>query len=514
MSQTEERAATPQHGAESGPASALLQPEEHVLSTLESDGSRRWITPRLAKGRFWHRRRIVAYALLALYSALPWIRIGGEPAILLDIAQRRFVLFGGTFLPTDTVMLALAVLTIFLGIFFVTAIFGRVWCGWACPQTVYMEFVFRPIERLFTGKSGVGGRPRSKLAGWRRVAMYAVYLVICLHLAQTFVAYFVGVENVQHWIWQSPAAHPIAFAVVVALTVMMMIDFAFWREQLCIIGCPYGRLQSVLLDRNSLIVSYDTPRGEPRGHVRKSRAPDAERELGDCVDCGMCVAVCPTGIDIRNGLQLECIHCTQCADACDHVMDKVGRPTGLIRYSSQSAIDGESSRIVRPRVVIYLTLIVALTALLVGSIAGKPQADVTLLRSLGSPFVFLGDEATGTSRVQNTMRLKIRNRTEDRRSYLVDLLEPQDPRVVLEPVAISLAAGESLIEPLLIVADRDVFADGPVEARVAVTDDTGWAIEKTWKLLGPRQAKTRGENDTESTDRNPVGAHPEPDTNR
>ncbi len=471
-----------------GPSGALLRPEEHVLSTLESDGSRHWLHPRLAKGKFWKRRRIVAYFLIALYSSLPWIRIGGDPAILLDIPRRRFVFFGGHFLPTDTLLLALTVLTIFLSIFFLTAVLGRVWCGWACPQTVYMEFVFRPLERLFSGRAGVGGTPREKPAGWRKVAMYATYFVICLHLCQTFVSYFVGVENVRHWIWESPVDHPVAFGVVAFLTFMMMVDFAYWREQLCIIGCPYGRLQSVLLDRSSVIVSYDPGRGEPRGKIRKREANASEAKQGDCVDCGLCVQVCPTGIDIRKGLQLECVHCTQCIDACDHVMGKVGREPGLIRYSSQAAIDGEATRIVRPRVVLYMVLILLLSSLLIGMLASKPQADVTLLRSLGMPFVL--DEA---GLVQNTMRLKLRNRTDQLRSYRIEVVEPVDERLTPLSLRIDLRPGDVVVEPLAILARAELYADGPVDAMVRVTDDTGWTQTKTWKLLGPRLAKEKHE---------------------
>ena len=284
----------------------VLNPEERVLSTLDHDGRRRWIYPRLAQGVFWHWRRVVAYALIAVYALLPFVTIGGKPAILLDLANREFTFFGFTFLPTDTVLLAIFVVTVFLFIFFLTAIAGRVWCGWACPQTVYMEFVFRPLERLFTGTVGRGAKPKKDVPPWRIVAMYATYFVICLHLANMFLAYFVGVDKLHHWIWTStPFQHPAPFAVVAVITGLMMFDFCYWREQLCIIGCPYGRFQSVMLDRSSAIIGYDEQRGEPRGKGRDREA----KGLGSCVDCHLCVDVCPTGIDIREGLQLECIGC-------------------------------------------------------------------------------------------------------------------------------------------------------------------------------------------------------------
>ncbi|MEZ6016494.1 MAG: cytochrome c oxidase accessory protein CcoG [Planctomycetota bacterium] len=471
----------------SGNPSALLPPEEHVLSTLESDGSRRWLHPRLAKGRLWQRRRIVAYTLVLIYSGLPWIKIDGAPAFLLDLPSRKFVLFGATFLPTDTVLLALTVLIGFLSIFFVTAIFGRVWCGWACPQTVYMEFLFRPIERLLTGRAGVGGAPRKSIAGWRKLAMYAIYLVLALHLAQTFIAYFVGVDAVRHWMWSSPAAHVAPFLIVIALTVLMMIDFAYWREQLCIIGCPYGRFQSVLLDRNSKIVTYVPGRGEPRAPMHKSQSAEdrAKAGLGSCVDCKMCVHVCPTGIDIRNGLQLECVNCTQCIDACDAIMDATHQPRGLVRFSSQAAVEGEPTRVLRPRIAIYGALILGLSVLLATLVSDRPAADVTLMRSLGRPFIALEG-----GMVENTMRVKLTNRTEAPRTYTFSATtaqgltldaHTQGAQVVLEP-------GKTFTEPLHVIAPQSAFVHGRIDATLNVTDDQGWSAAKPCILLGPTGA--------------------------
>lgn len=461
------------------PESPLLQPEKHVLSTLEADGSRRWLRPKLSKGAMWKRRRVVAYLLLAVYSGLPWLKIAGKPAVLIDLPGRELTLFGMSFLATDTVILALAVLVGFLSIFFMTALFGRVWCGWACPQTVYMEFVFRPIERLFMGTKGKGGKPK-KVAPWRTGAMYATYFVICLHLAQTFMAYFVGAENIRQWVWSSPLEHPASFTIVAALTVAMMIDFAFWREQLCIIGCPYGRLQSVLLDRSSTIVAYDEGRGEPRAPLRKSDGGSFENR-GSCVDCSMCVQVCPTGIDIRQGLQMECIHCTQCADACDDIMERTNQPKGLIRYTSQAALEGEQQGLLRPRVVIYGSLISGLSILLLGLVAHVPHADVTLLRSLGQPY---GLSPAGD--VQNTMRLKIHNRTDANRTYYVEPVAPVALRLTEETrSSFSLDSGETVTEPMRLVLPRDAFRSGRVPATLRVTDDEGWTVDKKWTLIGP-----------------------------
>ncbi|HEX6986500.1 MAG TPA: cytochrome c oxidase accessory protein CcoG, partial [Planctomycetaceae bacterium] len=386
-------------------ATAILQTEEQVLSTLERDGRRRWLVPRLSPGRFWKARRTVAYGLIALFVALPYVRIGGKPSVLLDLPARRFTLFGFTFLPTDTALLALFLLGAFLTIFLLTALVGRVWCGWGCPQTVYLEFVFRPIERLFDGTRGRGGKPPRPAAGWRTAAKWACYLVVSMLLAHVFLAYFVGVERLAVWVRQSPFEHPLPFLVMAATTGLMLFDFAWFREQTCTIACPYGRLQSVLLDRRSLIVAYDTSRGEPRGKLRKGLpiVPDQ----GDCVDCGACVRTCPTGIDIRNGLQMECVSCTQCVDACDEIMDRVGKPRGLIRYSCQAAIDGEPRGKVRARVVLYPLALAGVAAAFFALLLGRDSFDATLLRNLGSPFTVAADGG-----VQNSLRIKVVNRAD------------------------------------------------------------------------------------------------------
>jgi len=466
------------------PNSALLEPEDRVLSTLEHDGSRRWLHPRLAHGRFLKGRRIVAYALIAIFTLLPYIPINGKPAILLDILRREFTFFGFTFLPTDTLLLAVFMLALFMTIFFVTAMFGRVWCGWACPQTVYLEFVYRPIERLFTGRKGVGGKPAKDVPGWRRAAMYAAYLAVSLYLAHTFLSYFVGVANLRHWIFGSPLDHPIAFAVVMAVTGLMMFDFAFWREQLCIIGCPYGRFQSVMLDRQSLIIGYDEQRGEPRGKLRGRKKDvalpiaQASASEGDCIDCTMCVQVCPTGIDIRDGLQLECVGCAQCIDACDSIMAKIGKPLGLIRYSSQAAIDGKKPRLIRPRTVIYPAIILGLATLFVVLLVNKPTSNITVLREKGLPAIVADD-----GRVWNTMRVKIVNRTDAARTYTLAVAEPAGVDVQTADRAIVVESGAMFTEPFRLIADPASFRAGRLPVTLRITDDLGTAYDEPALLL-------------------------------
>jgi cytochrome c oxidase accessory protein FixG len=476
---------------------SLLDPESRVLSTLNNDGTRRWICPRPSDGRFVRRRRVVAWGLIGLFTVLPHLRHDGRPLFLLDIVRREFTLFGKVFLPTDTLLLALLLLIVFLTIFLVTALFGRVWCGWACPQTVYMEFVYRPIERLFEGAPGK--RKPTRMPGLRKAAKFGVYLLVSAFLAHTFLAYFVGTDALRTWITGSPHEHPAAFLVMAATTGLMLFDFGYFREQVCVVACPYARLQSALLDRDSLIVTYDRRRGEPRGKVRRGKPPGVSGSpgtvaaagsvislpqlegAGDCVDCTLCVQTCPTGIDIRDGLQLECIGCAQCIDACDAVMEKIGRPKGLIRYSSQRAVEEGRSRLVRARVVIYPVILVVLGVLFAVVLSGKGRAEFILLRERGLPFNTLASGA-----IANQMRVRLTNRTAEPAAYTIELVD--EPALTLQADAnpVSVEPGEQVSQRVLITADPSYFDVSPKTVTVRVSDGAGFSEEKRFVIHGPR----------------------------
>jgi cytochrome c oxidase accessory protein FixG len=452
-----------------------------VLSTLNKDGSRRWLTPSLSPGRFLRRRRGVAYALLVLYNALPWIPIAGKPAILLDLPRREFTFFGTTFLPTDTLLLMLFMAGVFVTIFLLTALFGRLWCGWACPQTVYMEYVYRPIERLFDGAPDARGRVKGQKSPVRRVLKYAVFFVISLHLAHTFLAYFVGVENLLDWTWQSPFEHPTAFIIVWAVTGLMMFDFCFFREQVCIVACPYGRFQSVLLDRNSLIISYDEKRGEPRGAMRRAKNGEADQpRTGDCIDCSMCVTTCPTGIDIRDGLQLECIGCAQCIDACDAIMDKIGRDRGLVRYSSQETMEAGRRRLFRPRVAVYPLLLAIVVAAFVLVLTGRKAADVTVLRGAADPYRTLD-----SGEIANAIRVKVTNRTDDTRRYTIGVDGIDGARIIYADEPFEIDAGASRTAATTIIVPRSAFSAGRARIGVLIADDAEFEEQLPCWLQGP-----------------------------
>ena len=470
----------------------ISSPSDRVLSTLNSDGSRRWLRPRLSPGRFLQARRILAWALIGIFTLLPFLRVSGAPVILLDITRRQFTLFGKTFLPTDTVLLAVLLLGLVVLVFLVTAVLGRVWCGWACPQTVYLEFVYRPIERFFEGPPGRGGTRGRKASVARTAAKLLVYLIISMGLAHTFLSYFVGVQNLRQWMVQSPVDHPTSFAIMAVTTGLMFFDFAWFREQTCILACPYGRLQAVLIDGDSLIVSYDPKRGEPRGHGRGAHVkPMVENVLlasnlapraskGDCIDCGLCVETCPTGIDIREGLRMECIGCAQCIDACDAVMARIKRPLGLIRYSSQLRIAGERGRVARPRLFVYAAVLVAIAGVFSALVSQAKDTDITLLRGMGVPFTELAN-----GEIANPARLKITNRGHQARSYRIEVSGGAPARIVLDDQPVTVQPSASVTRGLLIVVPATSFVLGKHEVRLRIFDEQPSSTEVAYQLLGP-----------------------------
>jgi cytochrome c oxidase accessory protein FixG len=495
-----------------------------VLSTLNEDGSRRWIKPRPSRGAMHARRRAVAIGLVALFTMLPHVEINEKPAILLDLAARRFTFFGVTLLPNDTLPFAMLMVSLFLALFFVTAIFGRLWCGWACPQTVYMEFLFRPLERFFDGTPGRAVKGSFRGSPLATTLKYATYLVVACFLSHTFLAYFVGVDTLAVWVRRSPLEHPASFLVMLSVVALMMFDFCFFREQTCIVACPYGRFQSVLLDRFSWIVAYDPRRGEPRGKAAKGRdvsLPVVQAARGDCVDCGLCVATCPTGIDIRNGLQMECIHCTQCIDACDGVMTRLGRSTGLIRYASQAELAGELPKgrfKLRPRLVVYPALVLGLVVAAFTVLALRGPVSASVFRTRGATFAELPGGI-----VTNPVGLRLINRLDTPVTYTL-AASPKHAssaahlRFPAETATVTLEAGEARVINTLVEADAASFVNGSMPIVISILDRDGRAVaERPYNLLGPMArfadpaSTPPARTAPHGTDRHEPRRRPEPD---
>ncbi len=431
----------PRAVVERGVGPTMEPPEHMLLGTLDRDGNRRWLAPVLSAGAWWTRRVIVAWVLIAVYAITPFLSWGGLPLVQFDIEGRRLVFVGTVLRPTDTVPLAVLTLGFFVAVFLITALLGRVWCGWACPQTVYLEFVYRPLERFFIGDRG--SHLRRRVPAWRLAGLAIAYLVISAHLANTFIAWWVGARPLTHWIFRSPADHPVAFTTFLALTAGMLFLFSYFREQLCCLVCPYGRFQSALLDRRSVIVGYDAVRGEPRGRRGTTE--------GQCVDCGMCVRTCPTGIDIRRGLQLECIQCTQCIDACDQVMTTLRRPTGLIRYGSQDEFERSPTRGPRARLIAYPLLLLVLVGVFTVLVAGRTPIALTQLRVQDQRFTVAGDT------VLTPVRLRIDNRESTPQTVLIN---GSTPDALREPVITTVPAWDSVDAEVMVVSARGSFNGG------------------------------------------------------
>jgi cytochrome c oxidase accessory protein FixG len=337
-----------------------------------------------------------------------------------------------------------------------------------------MEFLFRPLERLIEGGRSQRGRRGSKPTQLRRAAKFLVFFLLAVLVGNLFLSYFVGVSTLWQWVHLSPFQHPSAFLVMGVTSLLVFGDFAYFREQMCTVVCPYARLQSVLLDEKSLIVAYDDRRGEPRG--KKGKA------TGDCVDCGLCVAACPTGIDIRNGLQLECITCTQCIDACDGVMNKIGRPQGLIRYTSLDALAKRSfslKSLARPRVLIYPAILIALLAGLGIASAARSVAEVSLLRGLGAPFSRVNEQ------IENHIRIKIRNRTGSAADYSISIAGAPDAKLVAPQNPLRIEGGAQATESVFVLSGEDTFKNGTRDIRVEIRSGTDFERSLPYRLLGP-----------------------------
>jgi len=382
------------------------------IATADQEGRRQWIYPRKVSGPFFRWRTWFSWLLLFIMFAGPFFTIRGNPLLLMNIPERKFVVLGQIFWPQDMILFALAMLVFLIGIVIFTAVFGRVWCGWACPQTVMMEMVFRKIEYFIEGDAdrqrALNRAPWNAAKILKKFSKHAVFFALSFLVGNVLLCYIIGWQPLYQIVTDPPAQHVTGLVFMILFSLLFYGIFARFREQACTFICPYGRFQSVLLDENSIVVAYDYKRGEQRGPIRGGHKADARRRagFGDCVACNQCVAVCPTGIDIRNGTQMECVHCTACMDACDNVMAKVGSPRGLIRYASLNGIErGERLRFT-PRLAGYLVVLTVLASLLAVMIFTRSDVEATLLRAPGSLFQQMPD-----GHFSNLYTIKVVNKT-------------------------------------------------------------------------------------------------------
>ena len=379
-----------------------------TIATINKEGKRIWLYPNKPKGKFYRLRSYTTVLYFIIFFGLPFIKFHQEPLFLLNIIERKFILFGMIFWPQDFFIFGLGMLIFIVFIALFTVIFGRVFCGWACPQTIFMEMLFRKIEYWIDGdanyQKALAKAPWTNKKITKRGLKYLLFFILSFIISSTFLSYVIGIDSVCK-IFLEPLSHNKGVFISLSLfTAAFFFIYTSFREQVCLIVCPYGRMQGVLLDKNSIVVAYDYIRGEPRHKFKKKEEPSK----GDCIDCNLCVKVCPTGIDIRNGTQLECINCTACIDACDNIMEGINLPKGLIRYDSENGIKNKTKLKFTTRMKAYSAVLFLLIALEVFLLTTRSDYDATVLRAKGMLF-----QEQPNNKVSNLFTIKLVNKTRD-----------------------------------------------------------------------------------------------------
>ncbi len=421
------------------------------ISTVDKAGKRIWVYPKKPSGKFTNWRQWFGYALLTLLFVGPFLRIGGEPVLMINIIERRFVFFGQVFWPQDFLIFVIGFITFIIFVALFTVAFGRLFCGWACPQTVFMEQVFRRIEYAIEGdwkqQQALNKGPLTADKAWKKGSKHTLFFAISFLIGNTFLAYIIGSDELLRMVREPAAQHTGGLIAMMVFSGVFYGNFAFFREQACTTVCPYGRLQGVLLDRKSIVIAYDHVRGEVRGLFRKGEVrTDAGK--GDCIDCKACVHVCPTGIDIRNGTQLECVNCTACIDACDHMMRSVDLPTGLIRYASEDEISEKKPFRFNARMKAYTVVLAILVGVLTTMIVMRTDTETTLLRTPGMLFQTQPD-----GRISNLYAIKTVNKTSNDLPVRLELMNVTGEIKVIGK-QLDLKAGELAQGELFIMLDR------------------------------------------------------------
>ncbi len=437
------------------------------LATVNEKGGRNKVYPKKPKGPLHNYRRVLAWLLLGLFFAGPFIKIGGHPLLLLNFFERQFVILGSVFWPQDTHLLIFLLLIFVVFILLFTVVFGRVWCGWACPQTVFMEIVFRKIEYWIEGDASrqrkLDAAPWNFEKIWKKTTKQAIFLFIAFWVSHTFMAYLIGIEEMKSVIASGPQANWNGFTGLLIFTGIFYFVFAYFREQACTVVCPYGRLQGVFLDKKSIVVIYDWLRGEPRGGLRKNKP---QEEKGDCIDCSLCVQVCPTGIDIRNGTQMECVNCTACIDACDEVMVKVNRPKGLIRFDSAEGVEEKKKKLITPRVIGYSAVLLILMGAMGFLLIGRAPVEATLTRTPGSIYQMKNDTI-----ISNMYQIQMINKSFDPMQLSFEV-EPTEAKLFFPAGPVKVLEGQQKAETYVFIEiPRRVFNEHGDKIKMKVYQD-------------------------------------------
>ncbi len=441
---------------------------------LDKEGNSKKIRAKQPKGKWYNRRTVFAWFCILFLVFAPIIKINGNPLMLFDIVNRKFSIFGNLFYAQDTFILALIMLVIVVFIVLFTVIYGRLWCGWACPQTIFLEMIYRRIEYLFEGngrksvKKEEDSFPRSILI----IGKHATFILVSILITNIFLMWFVGTEKLIEIISSPISKNQLGFIFMIAISMFYYVVYAFLREQICTFFCPYGRLQGVLLDSKSISVIYDFKRGEPRG---------AKNE-GDCIDCGQCISVCPTGIDIKNGSQFECINCTACIDECNRVMKKIKKPGNLIRFDSYNGIVTGKNSIANARTYAYSAVLLILIFVLGFTITKRSSVDISVIRLQGTMYQVI-DSAT----VSNIYTVKIFNKTKDTKNLTFKLIDFPNADLQFTNDITKIDGGKSAQSILIIKLPKKYLKGQTTDLNIGVFDSNTLISKTSTNFIGPQK---------------------------
>ncbi len=460
--------------------SSQRRPDLDTVYTINADGSRNFLHPADVHGRWQTRKNFAWGVLLAIYVFVPWIEIGGRPAVHIDIPGRNAFLFGQTFTNQDFYLVFFLLSALGFSLFAVTSLWGRIWCGYACPQTVFMEGVFRRVERWIEGPRDVRIKrnlgPMTVNKATRKIVKHVLFLGLAYLNAHVFLSYFIPARELIQAVQSPPSEHMAAFIWGVVWTGVLYFDYAWFREQVCLIICPYGRAQSAMIDADTVVIGFDEERGEPRSKGIK--------EGGDCIDCFRCVAVCPTGIDIRNGLQMECIGCANCVDACDDIMRRIGKPTGLVRYDSQRGFEtGERRSIFRPRMYWYAVLAIVGLTVATFTISKRQAFEVHVLRARGLPYHIEGDV------LRNVVNVRVQNKRDAAAVFFLEIAPGEGAPASMESLVaqprIELAPLTDHRAPIVVTVPRSEWSETFPMTVTVVDSLTGDRHTEDLRFRGP-----------------------------